>query len=62
MLSDESDDSDVEEHDKLGSASGSPGTYCNGLDGFLLDLGIPLSVMISADESCDGDGGSFALP
>ena len=62
MLSDESDDSDKEEYDKLGSESGSACTHSTGLGGLLCGLGINLGVTISADESWDGDRGSFALP
>ena len=30
--------------------------------GFLRGLVTPLGVMLSGDESCNGDGGSLALP
>ena len=36
--------------------------YINGLGGLSRVLGIPLGVMISDYESCDGDRGSLALP
>ena len=32
------------------------------LGGFLRGGGFPLGAMISVYESCDGDGGSLALP
>ena len=59
---DDSDESDEEESEKFGSESRSDGTFITGLGGMLSGLGLPLSVTISADESCDGDGGSFAIP
>ena len=57
-----SHDSDEEESDKLGSESGSAGKYCTGLAGLLRGIGFTLGVTISANELCDGDGGSIALP
>ena len=62
MSSDESDHSNKEEYDELGSESGLAGTFGNGLGRLLRGLGIPLGVTLSADESYDGDGGSLALP
>ena len=62
MLSDESDDSDEEEYGKIGSESGSDGTYGTGLGGLLSCLGISLGVTLYSDDSCDGKGGSLALP
>ena len=62
MFSDESDDSDEEESDKLGSESGSDGTCGTGLGGFTRILGFALGIKLSADESCDGDRGSLAFP
>ena len=61
-MSDESDDSDKEEYEKLGSESGSAGMYSTILGGLLRVLGINSSATLSSDEQCDGDGGSLALP
>ena len=36
--------------------------YVTRLGGFLHGLGFPLGVTLYYDESCDGDGGSLALP
>ena len=59
MSSDESDESDKEEYEKIVSASRSAGTFGTGLCGLLCGIGLPLGVMICADDSCDGDGGSI---
>ena len=61
-MSDESDDSDEDEFDKLGSEYGSNGTYSTGLGGLLCSLGFLLGVNLSDDGSYDSDGGSLALP
>ena len=61
-FSDESDDYDEEESDKLGPESGPAGTLVTGLGGLLYGLGFNLGVTLSADESYGGDGGSLALP
>ena len=55
--SDESDGYDKGEYDKLGSGSGSASTFSAGFCGLLRGVGFTLGVTISADESCDGDGG-----
>ena len=47
--------------DRLGSESRSSCMYGTGLGGFLHGLGIILGVTISADESCNGNGGWLAL-
>ena len=60
-MSYESDESDEKEYDRLGSESGSDGTFGNGLGGFLCSLGFTSGVMISTNESCGGDIGSLAL-
>ena len=57
--SDESDESDKEEYDELGSESGSDGKFGTVLGGLLRGVGLPLCVTLSADDSCDGDGGSL---
>ena len=57
--SNESDDSDEEESDKLGSESGSTGMYGTQL---LCGIGINLGVTLYYDESWDSDGGSCTLP
>ena len=62
MLSVESDDSDEEKSDKIGSEYGSDITYGTGLGGLLRGLVFPLGISLSADESCDGDRGLLALP
>ena len=62
MLSDDPDDSDKEESAEPGSEYGSADTYGTGLGGLLRGLGIPLGVTLYDDESCNGDGGSLALP
>ena len=61
-MSNESDDSDQEESEKLGSESGSARTYGTRLGGFLRGLGFPLGVMVSTDESRNGDGGLLKFP
>ena len=53
----ESDGSNEEESDKLGSESESAGTFSAKFGGLLCGVGFPLGVTISAYESCDGDGG-----
>ena len=57
-MSDELDDFDEEESDKLGSESGSSGTFVTRVGGFLRDvgggllpgIGLPLVVMLYSDE------------
>ena len=61
-LSDKSDESDKQESDELGSASGSACTYSTGLGGLLYGARFHLGVTISSDESYNGDGGSLAVP
>ena len=46
---------------KLGSENVSDGTFGTGLGGLSHGLAFPLCVKLSADESCDNDGGSLAL-
>ena len=48
--------------DGLVSESGSTGTYNTVLGGLSRGLGITLGVTLSADNSCDDDGGSLSLP
>ena len=60
--SDESDEFDEEEYDKLGSKSGSAGTFGTGLGGLFSGVGFPLGVTLYDYESCNGDGGSLAIP
>ena len=62
LSSDESDESYKEEYEKLGSESGSYSMFGNGLGWLLHGVGLHLGVTFSADESCDGDGGSLAIP
>ena len=62
LYSDDSDESNEEEYDKLESESGSAGTLSTRLGWLLLDLCLPLGVTLSADETCDGNGGSLAVP
>ena len=62
MSPDESDYSDEEEYDRLGSESGSAGTFGTGLGGLPRGLGFPLGVTLSADESCGDGRGSLAIP
>ena len=57
-MSDESDESDKEKYDRLGYESGSYGTFITGFGRLLRGVGLYLGVFISADKSCDGDGGS----
>ena len=57
MSSYESDDSDEEESDELGSESGSSGRYGTGLGGLSHGVGIPLGFTLYSEKSCDGDGG-----
>ena len=52
---DESDEFDEEESDKLGSESRSYGTFGTVLVGLLRGVGFSLDVTISVDDSCDGD-------
>ena len=61
-MSDESDDSDEQEPEKLGSESGPAGTFDNGWGGLSRGLGFPLGFTIYDDESCDSDGESLAIP
>ena len=56
-LSDELDDSDVEEYDNIGSESGSAGMLGTGLVGVLRGVVLTLGVTLSAEKSCNGDGG-----
>ena len=60
-MSDESDESDEEYSDELGSESWSAGTFGTGLGELLHDVGFLLGVTLSAFESCDGDRGSLAV-
>ena len=53
---DESDGSEEEKSGKLGSESGSDGTFSDGFGGLFRGGGFFLSVMIFSDESCNGDG------
>ena len=62
MLPDESDEYNKEKYYELGSEYGSSGTFGNILGGFLRGLGFTLWVIISADESCNGDRWSLDLP
>ena len=55
--SDELYESKEEESDELGSESGSAGTSGTILGGLLRGAGFPLDVMISNDDSYDGDEG-----
>ena len=59
---DRSDESKEEESYRLNSESGSASTFTTGLGGFLYGLGLTLCVMVSDDDSCNGEGGSIALP
>ena len=59
MSSDESDESDEEESYRLGSESGLDGMLVIKLGVLLHDIGLPLGVTLSTDESCDGDRGSL---
>ena len=59
MSYDDSDESDEEESEELGSGSGSAGAFGTGLGGLLRDVGFPLDVTLSSDESCDGERGSL---
>ena len=61
-MSDESDESDEEESEKIGSESRSAVTFGTGLGGLFSGVGFPLGVILSDYESCDGDGGSLAIP
>ena len=61
-MSDESDESNKEESDGLVYESGSGGTFGTGLGGLLRCTGFPLGGTLSDYESCDGDGGSIAVP
>ena len=62
MSSDESDKYDEEESDKTGSESRSDGTFSTGLGVFFSGVGFFLGVTVSADESCNGNQGSLAVP
>ena len=59
LSSDKSDEYKEEEYEKLGSESGSAGTFGTRLGGSLSGIGLPLGVTLSTDESCIGDGGSL---
>ena len=61
-MSDESDEFNEEESDKLGYESWSSNTYSTRLGGLLRGLGIPLGVTLTDDESFGSDGGSLAPP
>ena len=58
-MSDDSDEPDEEESEKLGSESGSAGTFGTRFGGLLHGIGLTLGVTLYADESCDGYGGSL---
>ena len=60
--SNDSGEFDKEEYDKLGHKSGSAGTFGTGLGGLLHGIGLTVGATIFSDESCDGDGGSLAVP
>ena len=49
--SDESEESDKEESEKLGYESGSVGMFGAGFGSFSRDVGLPLGITLSADES-----------
>ena len=49
-LYNESDKSNEEEYEKIGSGSGSAGTVRNILGGLLYGIGLPLRAMLYADE------------
>ena len=56
-MSDESDKSDEKESNKLGSESGSFGTYGNGFGGFLREVEFPVGVTLAGNHwPFDGDG------
>ena len=58
--SDESNESDKEESNKLGSESGSIGTYGTGLGGLLGGVEFPVGVMLPGNDlPFNGDGGSL---
>ena len=40
----------------------SAGKFRTGLGGLLCDVGLPLGITLYDDESCNGDGGSLAVP
>ena len=61
-MSDESDESNEEEYEKIGSESGSACRFGTVLEGLLCGLRFPLGVTIYDYESFDGGGGSLALP
>ena len=60
--SDESDESDKEESDKLGYEFRSAGTFSIILGVLLRGVGLHLGVIIYADDAFDVDGGSLAVP
>ena len=62
LSSDESDVSDKEEYDELGSKSGSAGKFVNGLGGFFCGVVFPSGVTFFSDEYCDGDLMSLDVP
>ena len=59
MSCDKSDEDDTEEYDELGYKYGLDRTFGTGLGGSLHGVGLPLGVMLSDDDSCDGHGGSL---
>ena len=62
LSSDESNESDKEESKFFWSESGLAGTLGTRLGGLLRDVCLPLCVTHSAYETCDGNGGSLAVP
>ena len=58
-MSNESDESDKEESDRIESEPGPAGTFVTKLGGFLPGIGSNLGVTLSDDESCDGYRGSL---
>ena len=56
------DESYKEYSDKLGSESGSAGTFGTGLGGLLRVVGFPLGATLYDYELFDGDGGSLYIP
>ena len=55
-MSDELDESDGKENDKLISGSGPADKLGTVMGGLLRGVELPLGVMLSADELCYGDG------
>ena len=58
-MSDDSNESNEEEFDKLEYESGSYGTFSPELGGLLRGVGFSLGVTLSADEAWAGDKGSL---